>query len=53
MLKHLSLFAGCGGIDLGFKWAGIETVAGVEIKQCLSIFRLYFHSSFFTSAEYK
>lgn len=33
MLKHLSLFAGCGGIDLGFKWAGIETVAGVEIKQ--------------------
>lgn len=33
MLKHLSLFAGCGGIDLGFQWAGFETVAGVEIKQ--------------------
>ncbi len=33
MLKHLSLFAGCGGIDLGFRWAGIETIAGVEIKQ--------------------
>lgn len=33
MLKHLSLFAGCGGIDLGFQWAGIKTVAGVEIKQ--------------------
>lgn len=32
-LKHLSLFAGCGGIDLGFTWAGIETVAAVEIKQ--------------------
>lgn len=32
-LKHLSLFAGCGGIDLGFKWANIETVAAVEIKQ--------------------
>ena len=31
--KHLSLFAGCGGIDLGFKWAGIETVAAVEIKE--------------------
>jgi DNA (cytosine-5-)-methyltransferase len=33
MLKHLSLFAGCGGIDLGFQWAGFETVAGVEIKK--------------------
>lgn len=33
MLKHLSLFAGCGGIDLGFQWAGFETVVGVEIKQ--------------------
>ena len=33
MLKLLSLFAGCGGIDLGFRWAGIETIAGVEIKQ--------------------
>lgn len=33
MLKHLSLFAGCGGIDLGFQWAGFVTVAGVEIKQ--------------------
>ena len=32
-LKHLSLFAGCGGIDLGFQWAGIETVAAVEIKE--------------------
>lgn len=32
-LKHLSLFAGGGGIDLGFKWAGIETVAVAEIKR--------------------
>ncbi len=32
-LKHLSLFAGCGGIDLGFQWARIETVAAVEIKE--------------------
>lgn len=32
-LKHLSLFAGCGGIDLGFQWAGIETVAAVEIQK--------------------
>lgn len=32
-IKHLSLFAGCGGIDLGFKWAGFETVAAVEIRQ--------------------
>lgn len=33
VLKHLSLFAGGGGIDLGFKWAGIKTVAAAEIKQ--------------------
>ena len=32
-LKHLSLFAGCGGLDLGFSWAGMETVAAVEIKK--------------------
>lgn len=32
-LKHLSLFAGCGGLDLGFQWAGMETIAAVEIKQ--------------------
>ena len=32
-IKHLSLFAGCGGLDLGFSWAGMETVAAVEIKQ--------------------
>ena len=32
-IKHLSLFAGCGGIDLGFTWAGFESVAGVELKQ--------------------
>lgn len=31
--KHLSLFAGCGGIDLGFEWAGFESVAAVDIKQ--------------------
>lgn len=32
ILKHLSLFAGGGGIDLGFKWAGIKTIAAAEIK---------------------
>ncbi|MDF9823768.1 site-specific DNA-cytosine methylase [Breznakia sp. PF5-3] len=32
-IKHLSLFAGYGGINLGFQWAGFKTVAGVEIKQ--------------------
>ena len=32
-IKHLSLFAGCGGIDLGFNWAGFESIAAVEIKQ--------------------
>lgn len=30
--RHLSLFSGAGGVDLGFKWAGIKTVAAVELK---------------------
>lgn len=30
-LKKLSLFSGIGGIDLAAQWAGIETVAFVEI----------------------
>ncbi|MCM3382134.1 DNA cytosine methyltransferase [Shouchella rhizosphaerae] len=30
-IKSVSLFAGAGGIDLGFKWAGIDTIAAVEI----------------------
>ncbi|MED1876671.1 DNA cytosine methyltransferase [Brevibacillus borstelensis] len=33
IIRNISLFAGCGGIDLGFKWAGINTVAAVEIKE--------------------
>lgn len=33
MLRNISLFAGCGGIDLGLKWAGIETIAAVELKE--------------------
>lgn len=32
-LTHLSLFSGSGGIDLGFKWANIQTVAAVEVKE--------------------
>lgn len=36
MIKHLSLFSGGGGIDLGFRWAGIETVAGVELTEYAS-----------------
>ena len=29
-MKAISLFSGCGGFDLGAKWAGIETVLAVE-----------------------
>jgi DNA (cytosine-5)-methyltransferase 1 len=32
-LTHLSLFAGCGGLDLGFEWAGFKTLCAVEIRE--------------------
>lgn len=33
MLNHVSLFAGGGGIDVGFSWAGIKTIAAVEMAE--------------------
>lgn len=31
--RGISLFAGCGGMSLGFKWAGVEIVGAVEIEK--------------------
>ena len=32
-LKVVSLFSGCGGIDLGFKKAGFRTIIAVDIDR--------------------
>lgn len=32
-LTHVSLFAGGGGIDVGFSWAGVKTIAAVEMAE--------------------
>lgn len=43
MLTHGSLFAGIGGFDLGFQWAGIETVWQVEIDEyCRQVLAKHF-----------
>ena len=42
-MTHGSLFAGIGGFDLGFRWAGIETVWRVEIDPyCRKILERHF-----------
>ena len=43
MLTHGSLFAGIGGFDLGFQWAGIETIWQVEIDEyCRQVLARHF-----------
>ena len=32
-MRVLSLFSGCGGIDLGFKKAGFRTIIAVDIDR--------------------
>jgi DNA (cytosine-5)-methyltransferase 1 len=32
----VSLFSGCGGLDLGMQWAGFKTRLAVELDQCTS-----------------
>ena len=42
-MTHGSLFAGIGGFDLGFQWAGIETVWQVEIDDyCRQVLARHF-----------
>ena len=43
MITHGSLFSGIGGFDLGFQWAGIETIWDVEIEPyCQKVLRKNF-----------
>ena len=42
-MNHGSLFAGIGGFDLGFQWAGIKTIWDVEIEPyCQKVLRKNF-----------
>ena len=46
MITHGSLFSGIGGFDLGFQWAGIETIWDVEIDPyCQAVLRKHFPST--------
>ena len=42
-MTHGSLFSGIGGFDIGFQWAGIETIWQVEIDDyCLKVLERHF-----------
>ena len=41
-LKFIDLFAGCGGMSLGLKWAGFEPLTAIEKSEMAA--ETYFHN---------
>ena len=48
MMSSIDLFSGCGGLSLGLKWAGIETVLANDIDfNCQKTYEFNFPESQF------